>query len=132
MRKWAGLSLMSAFASPCLAAIEAGGASPWVSGMQVLFALACVIGLIYLSGWLVRRAGVLNQRVGDLRVLGGVALGARERLVVVDWRGRKLLLGVTPQQITPLAVEEGGTLPESFAGEFGTEISRAIQKDNTP
>lgn len=119
---------VSCVAPPLLAAGDAAASGPmWMSAVQVVLALGCVIGLIYLSGWLVRRAGILNQRVGDLRLLGGVALGTRERLVVVEWQGRKLLLGVTAQQISALASEDG--VVEVGAGKFGSELKQALNQD---
>ena len=59
-----------------------------------LFALTLVIGLIFALAWLARRMpGVAGQRGNNLKVVASLALGARERLLVVDVGGAQLLLG---------------------------------------
>jgi flagellar protein FliO/FliZ len=61
-----------------------------------LFALVLVIGLILLLGWLAKRmpgfGGTRNNSA--LRVVGSLALGPRERVVVVAVGDTQLLLGV--------------------------------------
>ena len=58
-----------------------------------LFALALVIGLIFGLAWLARRMpGFALARHGGLRVVTSLALGARERLLVVEVGSTQLLL----------------------------------------
>ncbi len=73
-------------ASPPSAAGSIGG---------TLFALALVLGLIFGLAWLARRMpGMAGLRGNSgLRVVRSLALGARERLVVVEVGGTQLLLG---------------------------------------
>ncbi|WP_409601854.1 flagellar biosynthetic protein FliO [Thermomonas sp.] len=60
-----------------------------------LFALALVLGLIFALAWLARRVpGLAGMRGGNgLRVVASLALGTRERLVVVEVGQTQLLLG---------------------------------------
>lgn len=60
-----------------------------------LFALALVLGLIVGLAWLARRMpGLAGMRGGNgLRVVASLALGPRERLVVVEVGQTQLLLG---------------------------------------
>jgi flagellar protein FliO/FliZ len=63
--------------------------------MQVLLSLAIVIGAIVLLGWLARRLRVMPRgRSGALRVVDEVALGAKERAVILEVDGARLVLGV--------------------------------------
>ncbi len=75
-----------AHAAPPSAAGSIGG---------TLFALALVLGLIFGLAWLARRMpGMTGLRGnGGLRVVRSLALGTRERLVVVEVGGTQLLLG---------------------------------------
>ena len=58
-----------------------------------LFAPALVIGLIFGLAWLARRMpGFALARHGGLRVVTSLALGARERLLVVEVGSTQLLL----------------------------------------
>lgn len=66
-----------------------------VSLVQVVFALLVVLGAIGLFAWLMRRFVPGQAGAGGLlRVVGGVMVGPRERLVVVEVGETWLLLGV--------------------------------------
>ena len=74
----------------------AHAAPPSVAGSigGTLFALALVLALIFGLAWLARRIpGLAGTRGTGLRVVASTALGARERLVVVEVGGQQLLLG---------------------------------------
>jgi len=82
------------FAAPDMAA---AGESATVGGgaMQVLLSLAIVVGAIVLLGWLARRMRVMPRgRSGALRVVDEIALGAKERAVILEVDGARLVLGV--------------------------------------
>jgi flagellar protein FliO/FliZ len=65
-------------------------------GLMVVLALA--VGL----SWLLRRYAL--PRDGLIRVAGGLPLGHRERLLLVEVDNTRLLLGITPTQIQTLHV----------------------------
>ncbi|MEO8629913.1 MAG: flagellar biosynthetic protein FliO [Betaproteobacteria bacterium] len=68
---------------------------PAVGFMQVAIALALVLAAIVLFAWLLRR-WVPGYRApgGLLRVVAGVMIGPRERLVLVELEDTWLLVGV--------------------------------------
>lgn len=87
--------------------------------LQALFGLSVVVGLILACGWAARRFGM--QQIGGgrvIKVVSSVAVGQRERVVVVEIEGRWLVLGVASGSVQPLH-----QLP---AGHLGTpaEMSR--------
>ncbi len=68
-------------------------------------ALVLVGGLLALAIWLLKRLR-LGTRHGEseaLNIISHTSLGTREKLVVVRFGDKKLLLGVTPGSITRLA-----------------------------
>ncbi|MFD1006847.1 flagellar biosynthetic protein FliO [Oceanisphaera ostreae] len=78
-----------------------------------------VIGIILVLGWLLRRLRGASLLGGSrqLKVVSSLALGQRERLVVVQVGEEQYLLGVTAQQISglgkldiPLAPEQASKL----------------------
>lgn len=77
----------------------------------MLIALVFVLALIPVAMWLLKRLGGA-QPAGNagLRVVGELALGPRERIVVVEAGERWLLLGVTAASINRV-----GTLPKGDA-----------------
>ncbi|MGD8107220.1 flagellar biosynthetic protein FliO [Pantoea sp. FN0302] len=73
---------------------------------QVSGALAIVVLLIIFCAWLARRCGFVSHgraQGAAIVVKSSHSLGQRERLVVVEVDGQRLLLGVTPGAITRLS-----------------------------
>lgn len=73
-----------------------------VSGSDIgamVLALFAVLAVIVVLASLLKRFNLKFQGVSGVKVLSSVSLGAKERLVVVDVGGEKLLLGVTQQRI---------------------------------
>ncbi|WP_082411724.1 flagellar biosynthetic protein FliO [Methylogaea oryzae] len=69
-----------------------------------------VVGVWRAGGvfWLLRRFGAgVGVASRQLKVLGGVSLGTRERVVVVQAGGKQLVLGVSPGRVETLCVLEG-------------------------
>jgi flagellar protein FliO/FliZ len=77
-------------------------------------AVAVVLGLVGVLAWMARRGTfqALQSRNRMVSVDTAVPLGERRSVIVVSVDGRRLLLGLTPQQITLLA-ELSATAPGS-------------------
>ena len=105
-------------------AARLGGASaPQV--LEAVAGLAVVLVVIFALAWAVRRfARLPGGGKGLVRIVGGVALGSRERAVVVAVGGTRLLLGVAPGQVRMLHVLP----PEEPTGGFATELELARQR----
>lgn len=71
--------------------------------MQIIFSLLLVLAAIVLVAWLLKRMNVAQQgSVHLLKVLGGVSIGQRERIVLVEVKDTWLVIGVGPGQIRTL------------------------------
>jgi flagellar protein FliO/FliZ len=87
-----------ATAKPVAAPVSAAG-----SLTQVMFGLACVLALIAACAWLVRKMAPGSLAgAGGLKVVGGVLVGPKERVVLLEFGDSWLLLGVTAGQISLL------------------------------
>lgn len=103
------------------------------SMLQVVLALAVVLGLIVGSAWLMRRFSLLPNAAGkQMRVVSGLMVGQRERVVLVEVRDQWLVLGVTAQNVNLLS-----TMPKPIEADmpaapslppFADWLSRALQK----
>lgn len=72
--------------------------------LRVLLALAVVLVLAAGSLWGLRRIGRFAVRdSGELRIVASLAVGPRERLLVVEADGNRLLVGVAPGSVRLLA-----------------------------
>jgi flagellar protein FliO/FliZ len=65
----------------------------------MVLALFAVLVVIVVLASLLKRFNLKFQGASGMKVLSSVSLGAKERLVIVDVGGEKLLLGVTQQSI---------------------------------
>lgn len=84
-------------------AAETGANVPSASFFQAFLALAFIVGLLFLLAFLGRKVlGGKGFGQGGLRLLGGIALGPRERIVLVDVGETLLVVGIVPGQIRTL------------------------------
>jgi flagellar protein FliO/FliZ len=92
--------------------------------LQFLAGLAIVLLSIVGLAWLLKRAGGLRASAhGTLRVIDGIALSARERIVLVQVGDTQVLLGVAPGRVNRVhvldekvsAVAPPKTAPVNFA-----------------
>ena len=73
--------------------------------VQFGFGLVVVLATVVVLVWLLRRIGQLQTSFGgSLKTLGGLSLGTRERIVLVQVGDTQLLLGVAPGRIQTLYV----------------------------
>lgn len=80
------------------------------SVISLAIGVLVVIAAIFVLAWLSRRLlGVNYGGASSLRIDGGLALGSREKLVVVEVEGRRLLLGMTPGSISLVTELEPST-----------------------
>lgn len=97
-----------------------------------MLSLLLVVGLILGLGWLAKRLPGMQRGAGtsQLKVVASVALGPRERAVVIDVAGTQLLLGVGAGGVRtlhtlehPLAVSESAG-PSPFAQVLAQHFGR--------
>ncbi|MEI2771180.1 MAG: flagellar biosynthetic protein FliO [Candidatus Competibacter sp.] len=103
------LSVLSALPVSASAADEPGRIGSMASvapggGMLVQLTLGLVVVLALAVGlsWLLRRYAI--PRDGLIRVIGGLPLSSRERLLLIAVDETRLLIGITPHQIQTLHV----------------------------
>lgn len=92
--------------------------SPTGSILKMMMGLAVVLGVMALISWGVKRMlpnGAKQQSA--LKVVGGVSVGSRERVVVLEVADRWLVVGVAQGQVSAIANLEVGSdqLGESVA-----------------
>jgi flagellar protein FliO/FliZ len=99
-----------------LAAPAAGAADIDVGGelLRVTFSLLGIIALIFAAGWFSRRLQARTAPGGRrIRCVETFAVGARERLLLLDADGKRLLVGVGQGGMRTLHVYDGASPVES-------------------
>ncbi len=82
--------------------------------LQFVVGLAIVLVSIVGLAWLMKRAGGLRSSAqGTLRVIDGIALSARERIVLVQVGDTQVLLGVAPGRVNRVHVLDEKVSPEA-------------------
>jgi flagellar protein FliO/FliZ len=93
--------------------------------------LLLVLALIPLVLWTLKRLQNFQppgRGPRPIELAAQLALGARERVVLVRVQDRLLVLGVTPQQVTLLAEGDPGALPASPAAPDFAGLLRGMGK----
>lgn len=107
------------------------GASGHLLNMTV--GLLLIIALIFGLAWLLRRfgqGGLFNQQK-SMKIVAALALGTRERLVVVDVAGKQILLGVTAREINTLHVFDEPVIDaeqQPASSEFSRKLMAVLNK----
>lgn len=110
------------------------------AAVHLLLGLGVVLALIVLSAWAYRRLARVPRGVGGaLRVLGGLSLGTRERVVLIQVGDEQLLLGVAPGRVEALHVlaapipTSPPSAPAAGAGDgFARRLAAALQQRRLP
>ncbi|MDF2178284.1 flagellar biosynthetic protein FliO [Aliiglaciecola sp. CAU 1673] len=96
--------------------------------LSILLSLVIVVALVFMLGYLMRRFNVTHAGSGQLKIMGSMALGTRERVLVIEVGNEQHLLGVTSQQITHLAKLQEPISPAVAPGEsFKNKLSQYMQ-----
>lgn len=118
-------------------AVVVGSRVPSQAGnlMQVLLGLVAVLALMAIAAWLLRRFNVSKGLGGtNIRVVGGVSVGNRERVVVVEVADQWIVVGVAPGNVNALmtmprqeTVMDETTAP---AKSFSSWLAHTLEKRN--
>ncbi|MBW0146753.1 flagellar biosynthetic protein FliO [Marinobacter arenosus] len=96
--------------------------------------LLAVIAIIYGCAWIIRRMnGMTGMNNNAIKVVSVMALGARERLVLIEVGGQQMLLGITPSTIRTLHVFDEPVVDASNppTGDFARGLQGMIGKSWT-
>lgn len=86
------------------------GTSMGEASLQMLLGLGAVLAVIFGLSWLARRLNVgVPGATANMKVVSALSVGQKEKVLLVEVDNQRLLLGVTPQQITVL--KEMGEAP---------------------
>lgn len=128
--------LLALFCATARSATEQGTNAATGNLTQVLLGLLAVLGLMAVTAWLLRRFGPRQFTSNTaVKIVGGVSVGARERILVVEIAGQWIVVGVTPGRINPLTTmprQEVTPEPESplIAKNFSEWLKQTIEKRN--
>jgi len=93
-------------------AADAVAVSPSGGVLKMVLGLTVVLAVMALITWVLKRMmpGAGSQQ-SAVRIVGGVSVGSRERVVVLEVAGRWLVVGVAPGQVSSIANLDIGSVP---------------------
>ena len=102
--------------------------------LQMLLGLALIIGLLFLGAYLLRRlnGGKSFGNTGPMRILGGLMISPRERIVLLEVNETWVIVGIVPGQIKTLHTLPKGEIPSDKDGEnrFGNWLKLMTERKN--
>lgn len=127
------LILLPVLAPVAVAAEGMPQTSAFGAFFQALMGLLVVLAMLYGFFWLLRRYGPAQSGAqGVVKVVGGVMLGPRERLVVVEVENTWVLVGVAAGHVSTLhtlAKPEGvETMPATASPPFADKLSDLLRR----
>ena len=126
-------------ALPCTSAHAAETAASTASTgnmLQALLGLVAVLGRMAAAAWALKRFGVAKSNGGtQVKIVGGLNVGSRERILVVEVADQWIVVGVAPGRINTLATmprQEGVAAPDEApaARNFPAWLKQTIEKRN--
>lgn len=98
--------------------------------LQTLLGLGAILAIILALAWLIKRTGRFQSSPnGEIKVIAGIPLGTRERAVLLEVGGEKVLVGVTPQHIQTLHVLGKSSSTQADAS-FNDHLSDVLKKQS--
>jgi flagellar protein FliO/FliZ len=107
--------LVTAAAALAPGLCAAGSSAPVGAGqaLQVILGLFLVLGMILAAAWAARRLQAIRpQGSGHIRIIEGMAVGTRDKLLLIEVDGQRVLLGMSPGRIATLHSFEVASAPQ--------------------
>jgi len=134
LRIFAASSLL--FSGAAFAAEQAGD-SMAVNLFKVLFGLLVVLAMMAGAAWLLKRFGVAKAAGGGtVKIIGGVSVGHRERVMVIEVADQWIVVGVAPGCVNSLAtmarqeIAVPSVSSSPAAANFASWLKQTIEKRN--
>lgn len=118
-------------------AAETANISPSTGLLQIFLGLIAVLMLMAFAAWFFKKIGPITSATKvSVKVVGGVSVGNREKIMVIEIADQWIVVGVTANQINTLStmpkqeqltVETSSTIPEN---QFATWLKRTLDKRN--
>ena len=108
--------------------------------LQVILSLLLVLAAVVLVAWILKRINLPQHGAGNLlKVISGIAVGQRERIVLVEVNDTWLVVGIAPGQVRILHSMPKAELPSSQVdaassgdtdGKFHGWLKQVMEKRN--
>lgn len=99
--------------------------------LNMAMGLIVVIALILSLAWILKKYGrIPNNNLVNMKVLGGLSLGTREKALLIEVENIRLLVGVTPGHIQTLLVLDESKQSSKSLESFDATLNKIVEKNN--
>ncbi|MBK4739297.1 flagellar biosynthetic protein FliO [Noviherbaspirillum sp. DKR-6] len=121
--------------TPATASVTSAAPGSAASLLQVIFGLIVVLGLLGAALWALKRFGGVRMAGGaPLKIIGGVSVGSREKVLVLEVGDQWLVVGVAPGRVSMLTTlprgEQRDAESQRPAPDFGAWLKQTLEKRN--
>lgn len=125
-----------AYTPPPPSAVSSGSVA------QIIFSLILVLAAVMAVAWVMKRINMPQHGAASLlKVISGVAIGPRERVVLLEVNDTWLVLGIAPGQVRTLHTMPKGSIPAGAGmglkngadmpdGKFQAWLKQMVEKRN--
>ncbi len=122
--------------TPVFSAVQ-NGAKQTVASISYVHILNWALGLVFVLAlflacvWFMKKMGALPTNIKDgMRIVGGLSLGVREKIILVQIGEKQLVLAVTPGRVEKLLVLEGEDIlfQQSKSESTGADFSQKLKQ----
>ena len=107
---------------------------PATAILEMLLGLTLIIGILFLAAYFLRKlnGGRSFGNSGPLRIVGGLMISTRERIVLIEVGDTWIVVGIAPGQIKTLHTLPKGELAASNSNErpFGQWLKQISERNN--
>ena len=111
-----------------------GGSVVSADPFTVVFSLLFIVLLIFGLAWMVRRLGSVSALGNQsLKVVAGLSVGTREKVVLIEVGGQQVLVGVAPGRVSHLCSFDHPVVNTSVTGgsDFTAKIKKLLQSEDS-
>ncbi|WP_153109242.1 flagellar biosynthetic protein FliO [Propionivibrio limicola] len=103
---------------------------------QMLLGLGLIVAVLFVGAYFMRQlnGGRAFGHTGPLKIVGGLMIGTRERIVLLEVENTWIVVGIVPGQIKTLHTLPKGELPPGEKGEmpFGKWLKQMSERKHEP
>jgi flagellar protein FliO/FliZ len=121
---------------PAVAAESFGAAGIGAAGLQAILGFGAVLAVMALAAWALKRFGIARTVSGSpVKIVGGVSVGGRERVMVIEAGDQWIVVGVAPGRVNALTTmpRQETSASSSAAPEvrsFSARLKQSVESRN--
>ncbi|MBZ9610238.1 flagellar biosynthetic protein FliO [Rheinheimera maricola] len=95
---------------------------------KMALSLAIVVAIVLVLGWLFKKLTLRLPGNRHIKIISTLALGQKERLLVIEMQGKQRVIGVTAHSVNFLFELENPLPEEKLASDFHTQLQSFLKK----